>query len=370
VATRAYTVLQLIPALESGGAERSTLEIAAALIAGGHRALVVSAGGRLVAPLERLGAEHISLDIGRKSLATLRHIGALRRLMLARAVDIVHARSRLPAWLGWLATRGVGARRPRFVTTVHGLNSPGWYSAIMTRGERVICVSDNVRTHLTQHYPKLSPQRLRVIARGIDLAAFPRGHQPCAGFAETLHPALRQRPVLLLPARGTRLKGHAHGIELLARLAAIGIAASLWLLGADEAGRGDYLDELRALARARGVAERFVIEAARADIADCIAHADLVLQLSVKPESFGRTVIEAAGVGRPIVGYAHGGVGELLRELSPAGAVAPGDLDALTHVVAQQLRAPVTPVLPAAYALARMQSATLALYDELLSSSP
>src|SRR5262245_45896562 len=124
------TIVQLLPALEAGGVERSTLEIAEALVRAGHRAIVVSAGGRLVPRLTASGAEHVALDIGRKSLLTLRHVSALRRLFANERVDLVHARSRLPAWLGWRALRGMGDAAPRFVTTVHGRNSPSRYSAI------------------------------------------------------------------------------------------------------------------------------------------------------------------------------------------------------------------------------------------------
>ncbi|MBN8265661.1 MAG: glycosyltransferase, partial [Xanthomonadales bacterium] len=180
---RRLTVVQLLPALDAGGVEQSTLEIADALVRAGHRAIVVSAGGRLQAPLEAAGAEHIRLDIGRKSPLSLRHVPALRRLFRERGTDIVHARSRLPAWLGWLALRGMPeAARPRFVTTVHGLNSPSRYSAIMACGERVVCVSQSVRAHVLRHYPATDPRCLRVIPRGIDPAAFPRvaGRDPAA----------------------------------------------------------------------------------------------------------------------------------------------------------------------------------------------
>ncbi|WP_267127199.1 glycosyltransferase, partial [Xanthomonas sacchari] len=175
------TVVQLLPALESGGVERSTLEIAQALVEAGHRAVVVSAGGRLLPALAATGAEHIALDIGRKSLLTLRHVPALRRLFARERADIVHARSRLPAWLGWRALQGMpAAQRPRLVTTVHGLNSPSRYSAVMTRGERVICVSETVRDYVLQHYPQTDPARLRVVPRGIDPAQFPRRPWPDA----------------------------------------------------------------------------------------------------------------------------------------------------------------------------------------------
>ena len=138
---RRLTVVQLLPALDSGGVERSTLEIAAALVAAGHRSIVVSAGGRLVAPLEAAGSEHVALAIGRKSPRAWLAMRALRAKLADWRPDIVHARSRLPAWLGWFALRGLPAPRPHFVTTVHGLNSPGRYSGVMVRGERVVCVS-------------------------------------------------------------------------------------------------------------------------------------------------------------------------------------------------------------------------------------
>ncbi|NUS39539.1 MAG: glycosyltransferase, partial [Lysobacter sp.] len=149
---RRLTVVQVLPALEAGGVERSTIEIADALVHDGHRALVVSAGGRLLPELLATGAEHITLPIGRKSPLVLRHVPALRRLFAREGVDIVHARSRLPAWLARFALRGLRAP-PHFVTTVHGLNSPSRYSAVMASGERVICVSRTVRDYVLQHYP-------------------------------------------------------------------------------------------------------------------------------------------------------------------------------------------------------------------------
>ncbi len=172
--TRRLTVVQLLPALCSGGVERSTLEVAAALVQAGHRAIVVSAGGPLVAFLLSIGAEHITLDIGRKSLLTLRHIAALRRLFAQLRPDIVHARSRLPAWLTWYALHGLFfSPKPRFVTTVHGLNAPNPYSAVMTYGERVICVSNVVHDYVLRHYRRTDPQRLRTIPRGVDACQVP-----------------------------------------------------------------------------------------------------------------------------------------------------------------------------------------------------
>jgi glycosyltransferase involved in cell wall biosynthesis len=364
---RTLTVVQLLPALHSGGAERSALEVARALVQAGHRSVVVSAGGRLAAQLEAEGSEHVTLDIGRKSLRTLARLGELRRVLRGLRPDIVHARSRLPAWLGWWALKGMSPR-PHFVTTVHGLNSPGRYSAILLRGERVMVVSQTLRDYVLSHYPWLDPARVRVIPRGIDPEAFPYGHRPDdawrkAFFAE--YPALAGAPLLTLPGRGTRLKGHRDAIELVAALKHRGIDTRLLLLGAVEPGREVYAEELRELARTCEVSERVVLAPARTDVRDIYAISALVLQLSNKPESFGRTVVEALSLCRPVLGYAHGGVGELLAELYPAGRVPPGDRERLVERAAELLRvAPPIPPLQS-YRLADMQQAVLALYAEV-----
>jgi glycosyltransferase involved in cell wall biosynthesis len=352
---RRMTVVQLLPALSSGGVERSTLEVGAALVAAGHRSIVVSAGGRLVPSLEAGGSEHISLDVGRKSPASLRHIASLRRLFAAREADIVHARSRLPAWLALQALSSKHSPRAHFVTTVHGLNSPGRYSGIMARGERVICVSETVRSYVLQNWPRTPPERLQVIERGIDPAAYPR--QP----PRTTSDGTR---VLLMPGRGTRLKGHASAIELLARVRAAGVDAILWLPGAVEEGRGHYLDELRARAHALGVQAQLRLDAPVDDMAAAYRDSDVVLQLSAKPESFGRTVVEALCSGRPVVGWDHGGVGELLARHYPDGRVALGDEAALLEATLRALSAPPpAPIHPTT--LRQMQAQTLELYGAL-----
>ncbi len=362
-------VVQLLPALASGGAERSAIEIARALVDAGHESIVISAGGRLVAQLEAQGSRHISMAIGRKSLRTLLLVPQLRALLAELKPDIVHARSRLPAWIGWRAIRGLALHKPHFVTTVHGINSPGWYSAIMARGDRVICVSNLVRDHVLRHYRATSPQKLVLIPRGVDANEFPFGYQPDDEWRRRFfadYPQLDAAPLLTLPARGTRLKGHADAIELLADLKDRGVEARLLLLGAREPGREAYLAELEALANRLGVSDHMVISAPRADVRDVMAVSTLILQLSTQRESFGRTVIEALALCRPVLGYAHGGVGELLTELYPQGRVPPGDRAKLAETAASLMRnAPAIQPLTR-YRLSDMQEATLALYAEMV----
>ncbi|MDO5505464.1 MAG: glycosyltransferase [Pseudoxanthomonas suwonensis] len=368
---RRLTVLQLLPALESGGVERSTIEITQALVAAGHRALVMSAGGRLVPAIEAAGGEHLTLAIGHKSLRTLGHVPKLARRIRRESVDIVHARSRLPAWLGLWAIRCLpAAQRPRFMTTMHGLNSASRYSAVMGYGDRVICVSQTVHDYLLRHYPRTDPGKLRVIPRGLDPAAFPRRAHPdrqARARVAAAHPALAgDGPLLLLPGRGTRLKGHADAIDLLQALRADGSDVRLWMPGARESGREAYMDELQALARDRGVEAALAMTPPTAAIADAYAASDLVLQLSRKPEAFGRTVLEALAVGRPVLGWEHGGVGELLRRLQPDGAVPVFDAAALAAAAAGLLSRPPPPAATMPFTLQAMQDATLAVYDELV----
>jgi glycosyltransferase involved in cell wall biosynthesis len=365
---RLLTVVQLIPRLHAGGAERSTLEIARALVDAGHRSVVISAGGQMVQQLQAEGSEHISLDVASKSLRTLTRLGTLRKLLREIKPDIVHARSRLPAWLGWYAIRGV-TPRPHFVTTVHGLNSPGRYSAILLRGEKVIAVSQTLRDFVLSHYRWLESSRVKVIPRGIDPAAFPYGHRPDDAWTKAFfdeYPALAGAPLLTLPARGTRLKGHHDAIELLADLKRRGIEARLLLLGVVEPGRDDYLVELHELIRVRGLTSQVVLTASRSDVRDIFSISTLVLQLSSKPESFGRTVIEALSLCRPVLGYAHGGVGEVLAELYPAGRGPPGDRERLADRAAELLRVAPSISPLQSYRLVDMQQATLALYEEVV----
>lgn len=368
-------VLQLLPALDSGGVERGTLEIARALVSAGHESVVLSKGGRLVEQLQREGSRHITLDLGRKSPTTFLQYRALRRLFEQERFDIVHARSRMPAWVAWLAWRGMSAQtRPRFVTTVHGMHSVSRYSAIMCAGERVIAVSDTVRDYIRTNYPPsrwphLADERITVIPRGIDPAEFPRDYRPSEEWLERFRaefPQIGQRKVLTLPGRLTRLKGHHDFITLIGKLVADGLDVIGLIVGGDDPKRPGYAKEIRERVQAEGLGERVVFTGHRSDVREIYAISDCVLSLSSKPESFGRTVLEPLAMGRPVVGYAHGGVAEILRELFPQGAVAKGDVEAAAKRTADVL----TNRTPAArpndrLLLERMQAQTIELYRSL-----
>jgi glycosyltransferase involved in cell wall biosynthesis len=363
------SVAQLVPALHGGGVERGTLEVARELARRGHRSVVISAGGRLVAELERAGGEHVAWPLGVKSPLTLRWIWPLRRWLAEQRIDILHARSRLPAWIGWLAWRGMApATRPRWVTTVHGLYSVSAYSGIMTGGEQVIAVSETVRAYLHRHYPEVPATRIRVIQRGVDPAEFPYRYRPSAEWLADWHrqyPHLKTAPIITLPGRLSRLKGHEDFIELMARLRASGWPGRGLIVGGVEPRRQRYADQLRRKVEARGLDDVIRFTGHRGDMREIYAVSTLVLSLSAQPESFGRTVLEALSLGTPVVGYDHGGVGELLARRYPAGLTPVGDLDALEQRVRELLAAappvPPEPVFP----LQLMLDETLALYAAL-----
>jgi glycosyltransferase involved in cell wall biosynthesis len=364
------TVVQLVPALESGGVERGTLEVAGELVRCGHRSIVVSAGGRMVPSLVAAGSEHFTLPIDRKSPLTLRCLRPLRQLLLDTQPAIVHARSRVPAWVGWLTLALLPARvRPCFVTTVHGLYSVNPYSRIMTRGAAVIAVSETIRRYIVENYPGVDPARIRLIPRGVDRREFPYAHRPPAEWLhrwETSLPQLRGRMVVTLAGRITRLKGHHDFVELIDRLKQHGLPVHGLIVGDEDPRRRAYAAEVRREVARRGLAADLTFLGHRSDIREIYAVSSLVVSLSRQQESFGRTTLEPLALGVPVAGYDHGGVGEILQILFPEGAVPVGDCQALAERAAHLLSRPDRRVpLRNDFELSVMLQRTLELYHEL-----
>lgn len=363
------TILQILPELNSGGVERGTLEVGAEIVRRGHRSLVVSGGGRMVEHLEQAGSEHFAASVGNKSPFTLRQVGWLRKLIVDQNVDIVHARSRVPAWVAWLAMRKISdAQRPHFVTTVHGQYSVSRFSKIMTRGDRVIAVSGTIQNYIRGNYPQTPVDRVHTIYRGVDPAEFPHEYQPSDEWLQNLHhewPNLAGKRLLTLPGRITRLKGHVDFLKMLVTLRDSGVDAHGLIVGGVDRRKLRYASEVKRVVAELGLKDDVTFTGHRSDMKEFYAVSDVVFSLSSKPESFGRTVLEALNLGTPVVGYAHGGVGEILGDVFPAGAVPVGDCDELTDRVTQLLeqRTVVPPV--SQYSLAEMLEQTLQLYEEV-----
>ena len=362
-------ILQVLPALDAGGVERGTLEIAEAIQAAGWRALVASAGGRLVPALEALGARHITLPLATKSpLGIWRNAAALSRLARDEGVALLHARSRAPAWSAWLAARRTGAR---LVTTYHGTYGEGFpgkrlYNSVMARGDRVIAISRHIADHIQATHGAAS----RVIPRGVDPRVFDPARVAPARIA-TLRAAWtlpEGAPIILLPARLTRWKGQAVLIAALAE-----IPGAIAVLAGDAQGREAYVQELRALAEARGVTDRLRVPGHVADMPAALLAADVVIHASIEPEAFGRTVIEAQAMGRVIIASDLGGPRETVADGVTGWLTPPGDAAALAARIRTVLAEPPERRAAMGEAARRqvpsmeaMQQATLALYRELL----
>ncbi len=363
------TVLQVLPALEGGGVERGTLEVGKYLVEQGHRSLVMSAGGRMVAQLEREGSEHFDWPVGKKSLWTLRLIWALRRFMVEQKVDIIHVRSRMPGWVAYLAWKGMDpVTRPRFVTTVHGPYTVNAYSAVMTRGERVIAISEFIRTYILTNYPDVPPEKIRLIYRGVDPAQFPNGYQPSAAWVEAWrlqYPQLEGKRVLTLPARVTRWKGQEDFIALIASLRSRGLPVHGLIVGEAHPRKREFLRELQDKVEALGLTQDITFTGHRTDLRDVMAVSDIVFSLSREPEAFGRTTLEALSLGVPVVGYDHGGVGEVLTKMYPPGKVAIDAPLAMVNVVSCLLSQRQSVAATSGFPLSIMLQKTLAVYAEV-----
>jgi glycosyltransferase involved in cell wall biosynthesis len=366
-------ILQVLPELNAGGVERGTLEIARHLVANGHQSLVVSNGGRLVAQLEEEGSRHISMPVHRKSPASLLQVRPFRKLLENERPDILHIRSRVPGWIAWLAWRGLPpAARPRFVSTVHGFYSVNRYSAVMTRGERVIAVSNSVKAYILKNYPKTAAEIIRVIHRGVDDVAHHPGYQPdVAWLAEwrRAHPELEGRIPLLMPGRLTRWKGQEHFIRMIRLLLDAGKPVHGLIAGDAHPRKRAFFDELKNLAAELGVSGNITFLGHRGDLREVMAVSRIVYSLSLDPEAFGRVSIEAAALGKPVVAYDHGGVAEQLREVFPAGLVPVGDCAGAAAKTLELLESSNLPAGAGPFTCEAMCRATLEVYQELLATA-
>ena len=334
---RPPAVLQVIPSLVSGGAERGTVELAGSLVAAGWTAYVASSGGPMEYQLARAGAHHLKLPLASKNpLVIRRNASALREIIRHRKIDIVHARSRAPAWSAWLAAQ---ATRRRFVTTFHNaydtdLPLKRWYNSVMARGERVIAISQFVGEHVAQVYG-VGPDRLRIIARGVDLAHFdPRrvNGERVLTLAERWR-VPEDAKVVMLPGRLTRWKGGLDFIAAIARLQRRDLCCLL--VGAEQ--RPGFRRELEAAIEKSGLIGMFRIVEDCRDMPAAYALSDVVVSASTDPEGFGRVIVEAQAMGRPVVATDHGGARETILPGATGWLAAPGDLAALAAAIGEAL---------------------------------
>lgn len=374
-------VLQVLPALESGGVERGTVDVARALVEAGWEALVVSAGGPMVYELERVGARHVGHPIGAKNPMRWReNFDWLVDLIHRENVDIVHARSRMPAWIAW---RAALRNRVPFVTTFHGRfpdSNPlkKLYNSVMVRGDRVIAISHYIAEEIVRRFD-IDTAKLRIIPRGVNLDLF----DPDRVSAERMIKLTREWrlpdgvPVVVLPGRVTRWKGHEVLIEALARLKDRQVHC---LMVGSYDGKESYKAELERRIARRGLTASVYLTGPSNDMPCVYKLADVVVSASTDPEPFGRVMIEAQAMGRPIVATDHGGARESVIQGETGWLVKPNDPEALAEGIRTALamtefeRAEMSARAVAHarehYSTYDMCARTLSVYSELLPQSP
>lgn len=321
---KTITAVQMLPELEGGGVERGTLEMGKYLASHGHNSIVLSAGGRLVDQLEREGSRHIQWAVGSKSPRCLIYIIPLRRLLLREEVDILHLRSRMPAWVGYLVWLSLPKKkRPVLVTTFHGFYSLNKYSAIMTKGEGIIAVSESIRKHIIEKYNVTD--EIRLIFRGVDEDNFNPAKIEKSRL-DTLRKAWQVKenvPVIMLPGRITRLKGQEIFLQSLLYVNNHKFQA---VLVGDVKENPGYVNELLTFIGENNLEDRVRLVGHCSDMAAGLLLADIVLSASSsEPEAFGRTTVEAMAMGKPVIATAHGGSMETVVHGETGWLVAPSN---------------------------------------------
>lgn len=340
-----FTLLQIVPRLDTGGAEQTTLDIAAAVQADGGRAIVASMGGRMESALNLSRAHLERMPVHSKNpLVILGNAVRLARLIRREKVSLVHVRSRAPAFSALLAARAAGVP---LVATYHGVynaRSPlkRWYNGVMTRGRLVIANSQYTRGHvIAQH--RTDPAKVIAIARGVDIARFdPAAVSPerIRALAATWDIAPSDpRVKILLAGRLTRWKGQALAIAAAARLKDQGAENFLLILAGDSQGRLNYLSELEASIRAKNLEANVRIVGHCADMPAAYLLCDLAIAPSLDPEAFGRTAVEPQIMGRPVIAADHGATRETVAPGETGWLAQAGDIAAWTDALAQAIKA-------------------------------
>ncbi|MCA0355886.1 MAG: glycosyltransferase family 4 protein [Proteobacteria bacterium] len=329
-----FTLLQVTPELETGGAEQTTIDVAHAVVAQGGKALVATRGGRMAARLEADGGRLAQMPAQSKNpLVMLGNAARLIDLIRREKVSLVHARSRAPAFSALWAAH---ATKVPFVATYHGVYNAKsglkrWYNAVMTKGALVIANSEYTREHVIREHG-VSADKVVAIPRGVDLSRFEPGIVS-ADRIEALRKAWgvapdERRLKVLLAGRLTRWKGQGLLVQAMALLKARGQDKVLLLLAGDDQGRKGYRAELEAAIAQAGLEDAVKLVGHCEDMPAAYMLADLAIAPSLEPEAFGRTAVEPQVMGRPVIAADHGATRETVVPGETGWLVAPGDAEA------------------------------------------
>ena len=362
-------ILQALPALYSGGVERGTVEFASDLVRRGHESHVVSKGGPMAEQLRGQGSNHIYMPIHRKSPASFGQILPMRRLLRELQPDIVHVRSRMPAWIIHLALKGIPKdQRPAVVSTFHGMYSVTPYSAIMTRADHLIAVSRCVQDYILRSYP-VPEHKVSIIQRGVDMDAFRQRELSQQWLQRWFrqYPQLTDKKIIMMPGRISRWKGQLDFLDMMAKLARRRPDCHGIVVGGAEPGKEHFLEELEKERARLNLTDKVSFLGQRNDMTTLYLLADVVCHMSTKPEPFGRTVTEALASGTPVVAYNRGGAAETLQACFQEGLVSPDSTEQFADTILHLLDSdPRNIEIPYRFQLEAQTEATLGVYQRVL----
>ncbi len=370
-------ILQILPELNVGGVETGTVDFSKYLVQHGHQSLVVSNGGKLVAELEQSGTKHYTLPVHKKSLLTMiRMVAPLRKIIQEEGVNIVHARSRVPAWIAYFACRKTNAA---FITTCHGHYNNRFYSQVMGWSKLVIVPSTMIGRYMTETY-KVPAKNIRCVPRGVDLAKFKHlegkakvSKVPASGLLDNS----RKQCTIAIIGRITPLKGHTYFIRAMAKVVQSVPLAKIWIIGDVPPKKIAYKQELESLVRRCGLQNHVEFLGSRQDIPELLKQIDVLVLSSVTPESFGRVILEAQVLNVPVVATKVGGVVDIIDDEQTGFLVLPKDTEAMGKAVvrllqgralADRLAKAARQKLEAQFTLEHMAEKVMSVYEELLKS--
>ena len=307
-------IVQILPELDEGGVECETIEIAKYLQKKGHKSYVISEEGRLLKNLKETKSTHINWAVGKKNPLTIKYFFPLRNFLLQKKIDIIHARSRVPAWLTYLVWKSMKKKnRPRFITTFHGFYSVSKSSAIMSKGEKIISISNQITSHIKENYG-IKESKIQLIYRGVDEEKF----NPKTIDIKKINDLKKKwslknidSTILAFPARITRLKGHLFFLEAINLIKDLNFIA-LFIGSFEE--KSSYSKEVKAKINNLQIENKIKFVGNCNDMPSALMLSDIVLAPSILPEAFGRVAIEAGAMEKPIIATKHGGSLETILE--------------------------------------------------------
>ena len=361
-------IIQLLPELKVGGVERGTVDLSDHLVNLGHDSAVISAGGQLVNLLRDHGAKHYELPIAKKNIRALSQIKNLTKIYSEYQPDIVHVRSRFPAWINYFVLKNFKGKKPIVISTFHGLYSKPFYSKSMSYADEIIAISQTVQDYIQANY-SVDESNLHLIYRGCDLQEF-NTTSPSQAWQEAWFrefPQTEKKIILNLPGRITSWKGIESFIDLFSYLDTSRFHGII--PGPVANNKRNYFNSLENMIRQKNLSEHLTFCGARSDIANVYKISDVVMNLSSKPEPFGRTIIEAAACGIHVMGWDRGGVKESINAINPIGLVEYEKVDLLAKQIERVLATLPPESIPEQFTKEHLVNATMNVYQLALSKA-